>query len=152
VPIGQVAALTFMAVGFIAVGRSRPDRLWLVAGIAVLASTGFVLVRDGLDLIVISDSGSAATTIAALLLGSLAWSRALVRPQRSLASPEGRRRGRAVSLATVAVSCLLIGLANARGLDPATTGLTEPRAWVVLGALVLGGATLVGSLVLALRR
>lgn len=141
-----------MAVGFIAAGRARPDRVWLVAGIAVLASTVFVLVRDGLDLVVIAGPATAATSLAAVLLGILAWSRVLGLARGIPASPERRRTWRAVSLAAVAVSCLLIGLANAQGSDPLATGLTESRAWVVLGALVLGAATLVGSLVVALRR
>lgn len=71
-----------MAVGFIATGRSRRDRFWLVMGLLILGITAFALIRDGLDGAVIAGPVSGSFALAALLLGFLAWAQLLGLPRR----------------------------------------------------------------------
>ena len=72
--------------------------------------------------------------------------------QRTLATPARRRRGTIVWLVSLGVVSLFMGFAQGIGSDVTVHGLADPRAWLALVELALGGATLVGAVVLAWRR
>jgi hypothetical protein len=72
--------------------------------------------------------------------------------QRLIASPARRRRAMVVWLAVLGSSCLLIGLAQARGHNLLSLDLTDPSVWLALVELVGGGLAIGNALIVALRR
>jgi hypothetical protein len=84
-PIGVVAALTYLAMGFVAVWRSerhwRRDWSWLALPIVLGAGIALAVVRDGIRPVVITGPLGAAVVVTALLIGSLAWAQALGLPR-----------------------------------------------------------------------
>lgn len=72
--------------------------------------------------------------------------------QRLLATPERRRRGEIVWLLVMAFSGLVIGGTSVRGYDLASLPLASPDVWLAIAALTLGVCSLVGAVILAIRR
>jgi hypothetical protein len=81
-PIGEVAAITFMAVGFIATWRARRGSIWLEVGLCVLAIGAIAIIRDGIRVEIIAGPITGSLALAAFLLGTLAWAQALGLPRR----------------------------------------------------------------------
>lgn len=82
VVISQDIALSFMAVGFLALGWSRRRCFWLGSGGAFLGVVAIEIVRFGVRGGLVAGPISGAWTLGAVLVGCLAWMEALGRPRR----------------------------------------------------------------------
>jgi hypothetical protein len=80
--ISQDVAVIFMAAGFLACGSVRRGWFWLALGGMFLAFVAVQFVRFGLQGGMVAGPVSGARTLAAVLVGSLAWLEALGRPRR----------------------------------------------------------------------